>query len=107
LRLDGALLAREAADVARRRSVRSEGVDEGARALVRAEVTDRLGVVLRRVAEVDRALEADEGGVPAPLDDAERLHGGADGAGLAAVRVDVDLGPGDALLDVVDLSLDG
>ena len=43
----------------------------------------------------------------AALDDAERLHRGADRAGLAGVRVDEDLGVRDALLDVVDLRLDG
>ena len=41
------------------------------------------------------------------LDDAERLHRGADRAGLAGVRVHEDLGVRDALLDVVDLRLDG
>ena len=41
------------------------------------------------------------------LHDAERLHRGADRAGFARVRVDEDLGVRDALLDVVDLRLDG
>ena len=44
--------------------------------------------------------------VPLALDHAQGLHRGADRAGLAGVRVDVDLGARDALLDVVDLRLD-
>jgi predicted component of type VI protein secretion system len=55
---------------------------------------------------VDRLIEPDEGGLAAALGDAQRLERGADRAGLAAVRVEVDLGVGDALLDVVDLGLE-
>ena len=61
---------------------------------------------LRRVLEVDRRIDADERAPAAALDDAERLHRRADGAGLAGVRVDVHLAVGHALLDVVDLRLD-
>ena len=71
------------------------------------EVTDRLFVVLRRVLERDRRIDADESALAAALHDAQGLHRGADRAGFAGVRVDEDLGVRDALLDVVDLRFDG
>ncbi len=106
LALDRALLAGEAGDVAARRAVGPRRVDEGALAVVRAEVADRLFVVLGRVIEVDGRLETDERRRAAALDHAQRLERGAQRAGLAGVGVDEDLGAGDALLDVVDLRLD-
>ena len=107
LALDGALLAGEAGDVAAGRAVGAARVDEGALAVVRAEVARRLVVVLRRVLEVDGRIDADEGAAALALDDAQGLHRGADGARLAGVRVDEHLAARDALLDVVDLRLDG
>ena len=56
--------------------------------------------------DVDRRIDADERRIAAPLDHAQGLERRADRARLAAVRVDVDLGAGHALLDVVDLGLD-
>src|SRR4029078_12162564 len=104
-RLDGALLAGEARDVARRPPVGRLGVDERARAVVRAEVAARRLVVDRLELQVDRGVDADERREALALDNAPGLHRGADRAGLARVRVDVDLGAGDARLDVVDLRL--
>src|SRR5690606_33642650 len=96
----------EARDVARGRAVGPRRVDEGALALVRAEVTDGALVVLRRVLEVQRGIDADEARLPRALVAPQRLDRRADGARLPGVRVDVHLGAGDALLDVVDLRLD-
>ena len=69
-------------------------------------MADGLFVVLRVVLEVDRGIDPDERGLALPLHDAERLHRGADRPRLAGVRVDEDLGAGDALLDVIDLRFD-
>ena len=104
--LDGALLAREARDVAGGLAVEGLGVDERARAVVRAEVAARLLVVDRRVLDVDRLIETDERRLAAAARHAECLERGADRAGLTAVRVEVDLGVRDALLDVIDLRLE-
>src|SRR6202042_2441573 len=94
-------------DVAAGRAVGTAGVDEGALAVVLAEVAGRLVVVLGGVFQIDRRVDADEGAAPAALDDAHRLHRRADGSGLAGVGVDVDLAARNALLDVIDLGLDG
>ena len=105
--LDGALLAREARDVAGGLAVEGLGVDERARcscsgrscsASPRCSIDD--------VVDVDRLIEADERGLAAAARHAQRLERGADRAGLAAVRVEVDLGVRDALLDVIDLRLE-
>src|SRR5690606_37078026 len=106
LALDRALLAREPRDVAREAAVRSLGIDEGPAALVGAEVTGGALVVLGRELERERGLDADEARGPGPLVATQGLHRRADGPGLTGVRVDVDLGVGHPLLDVVDLGLD-
>ncbi len=56
--------------------------------------------------EIDRGVDADERREPLARDHAAGLHRGADRARLARVRVDVDLGAGNARLDVVDLRLE-
>src|SRR5207253_2573697 len=66
--LDRALLAGEAGDVPARRAVGALRVDERALAVVRTEVADGLVVVLRRVIEVDRCIDADEGRLAAVRD---------------------------------------
>ena len=63
-------------------------------------------VVGRLVLEIDRGIEADEPGGSSTLHHAQSLHGGADGACFAAVRMHVDLGVRDALPDVIDLRFD-
>src|SRR5690606_13081981 len=87
-------------------------VDEGAQALVLAEVA--AGALVAALAEVDAGdlVDADPlGGVAEVLDHAPHLERGADRPGLAAVHVDDDLGLAalglEALLDEVDLGLDG
>ena len=104
-RFDRALLAAEAGDVAARAAVGRLGVDERARAVVRAEMAPRGLVVAADVLDVDRGVEADERRVAAPLHDAQRLERRADRPGFAWMRVHVDLGVRHALLDVVDLRL--
>src|SRR5207244_2106233 len=106
LGLDRPLLAGEPADVAGGLAVGGGGVDEGAGAQVRAEVTAGLLVVLRLPLDPDGGVDSDEGRVSAPLHHPQGLEGGADGARLAAVRMNVDLGARHALPDVVDLGLD-
>ena len=59
------------------------------------------------VAQIDRGIQPDEARRAVLRDDASRLDGGADGACLAAVRVDDDLSIGHAPHDVVDLCLYG
>src|SRR5690606_7846124 len=86
LALDGALLAREAGDVASRRAIRALRVDEGALALVRAKVAGRALVVLRRVLEIESGLDADEPRRPRALVAPQRLDRRAERAGLAGVR---------------------
>ena len=105
--LDGALLAREAR--------RCSGRVLPSSVLVSMNVREQLfGQKLQRVfssfvdvyVDVDRLIEADERRLAAAARHAQRLERGADRAGLAAVRVQVDLGVRDALLDVVDLRLE-
>src|SRR5439155_19090734 len=65
------------------------------------------GVVRRRVAEIDRGVEADEGRAATSPADPKGFGRGADRSRLSGVRVDADLGGGDARFDVVRLRLDG
>ena len=60
-------------------------------------------VVPRRVGEIDRRIQPDEGRVAAARDHAQRFDRGADRAGLARMRVHVNVGVRHALLDVIDL----
>src|SRR5262249_19848366 len=89
--LDGALFATEACDVTARSTVRRLRVDERALALVGAEVTDGLFVVLRRVLEGDGLIETNEGRLALSLHDAKGLHRCADRAGFARVGMNEDL----------------
>ena len=93
--------------------VRGSGldVDEGAQALVLAEVAARGFVARGGEGDGGDLVEADEGGLLAVLPQAHRFEGAADGAGFAAVLVHDDVGLDflalEARLDEVHLRLDG
>ena len=107
LALDGALLAGEAGDVAAGRAV-------GARVSMNVRlhsfgqkwqtVSSSFFVVYSRSIAASMPMKR---APPLALDDAQRLHRRADRAGLARVRVHEHLAVRHALLDVVDLRLDG
>ena len=70
-------------------------------------MTHGLFVVLGHVLEVERGLDADEARLAGALVATQGFDGRADGAGFTGVRVHEHLRARYALLDVVDLGLDG
>ena len=86
-------------------------VDEGAQALVLAEVAAGVFAAVRDVADFLHGFEADKGGLAAHAPEAVGFDGGSDGSGFAAVLVDDDVGldafVAEARFDEIDLGLDG
>ena len=106
LGLDRAFLTGKSGDVAAGGALRRTGVNEGSCAEIVAEATAGGGVGTGGVFEMNRRLQADEAGLTALLDLPPRLQGGADGAGLTAMRMHPHLGPRHARTDIVHLGLD-
>ena len=82
------------------------GVDEGAFALVRAEVADRVGVVPRGERKVDGRIESDEGAFATLKHDAACFEGRAECSSLARMWMHMDDGIGHAFEDVIVLRFD-
>ena len=100
-----AFFATEPRDVTGGLTVGCFRVDKGPTAVIGAEMTDCRFIVAGHIFKIDPSIEADKGGITATLHHTACFHGGPNGTGLTAVRVDQDFCAGNARLNIVDLGL--